>query len=85
MIGIIEIDSISAALRRPDTTDPGYLKQWRLLMIMVSVLWRHRESLGEEEFVRQRAHVESWCDRLLGEERTQPRGHRGAGADAQAT
>jgi transposase len=63
--------AISQALNRPDTTDPSYLKQWRLLMIMVSVLWRHRESLGEEEFVRQRTHLESWCDRLLAEVRSQ--------------
>jgi transposase len=40
--------------------------------MMVSVLWRHRAGLGEEEFVRQRTALESWCERLLGEERTQP-------------
>ena len=38
---------------------------------MVCVLWRHRAALGEEEFVRQRTALESWCDRLLSEERTQ--------------
>jgi transposase len=39
---------------------------------MVPVLWRHRADLGEEEFTRQRTHLESWCDRLLAEKRTQP-------------
>jgi transposase len=36
------------------------------------VIWRHRAALGEMEFVRQRAHLEAWCDGLLSEPRTQP-------------
>jgi transposase len=64
--------AISEALKHRDTTDSSYLKQWQLLMTMVPVLWRHRTRLGEEEFVRQRTHLESWCDRLLAEVRTQP-------------
>jgi transposase len=64
--------AIVEALERPDTTDPSYLKRWKLLWTMVPVLWRHRSTLGEEEFVRQRTHLESECDRLLSEERTQP-------------
>ena len=39
---------------------------------MVRVLWRHRAGLGETEFVRQRTALESTCDKLLSEERTQP-------------
>jgi transposase len=64
--------AIAEALERPDTMDPSYLKQWKLLFTMVPVLWRHREQLGEEEFTRQRTNLESWCDRLLSEKRTQP-------------
>jgi hypothetical protein len=64
--------AIAEARDRSDTPDPSYLKQWVLLFTMVSALWRHRERLGETEFVRQRTHLESWCDRLLSEERTQP-------------
>ena len=64
--------AIAEARDRCDTPDPSYLKQWALLFTMVSALWRYRGRLGETEFVRQRAHLESWCDRLLSEERTQP-------------
>ncbi|MDB5349871.1 MAG: Transposase family [Planctomycetota bacterium] len=37
---------------------------------MVGTLWKHRESLGEPEFLRQRGHLEAWLDRLLSEGRT---------------
>ena len=63
--------AIAEAGDRPDTPDPSYLKQWTLLFTMVCVLWRHRAGLGEEEFLRQRTALESWCDRLLSQERTQ--------------
>jgi transposase len=63
--------AIAEARDRPDTPDPVYLKQWTLLLTMVGVPWRHRTGLGEEEFLRQRTALESWCDRLLSEERTQ--------------
>jgi len=39
---------------------------------MVSTIWRHRESLGEAEFQRQRSKIELWLDRLLVEPRDQP-------------
>jgi hypothetical protein len=64
--------AIAEARARPDTPDPSYLKTWTLLFTMVCALWRHRLKLGEEEFVRQRAHLEAWCDGLLSEPRTQP-------------
>jgi transposase len=64
--------AIAAARDRLDTADPSYLKQWTLLFTMVSALWRHRVGMGEAEFVRQRTHLESWCDQLLSQERTQP-------------
>jgi transposase len=64
--------AIAKALSRPDTIDASYLRQWQLLMTMVIVLWRHRQRSGEDEFIRQRTHLESWCDRLLAEPRTQP-------------
>jgi transposase len=64
--------AIAEARARPDTPDPDYLKQWALLFTMVCALWRHRAGLGEEEFVRQRTHLEAWCDRLLAEPRGQP-------------
>ena len=63
--------AIAEARARPDTPDPGYLKQWTLLFTMVGALWKHRERLGETEFVRQRTALESWCDRLLSEDRKQ--------------
>ncbi len=63
--------AIAAARDRPDTTDPSYLNEWKLLFTMVNALWKHRVSLGEEEFARQRGHLEAWLDRLLAEERSQ--------------
>jgi hypothetical protein len=63
--------AIAEARARSDTTDPNYLDQWKLLFTMVPVLWRHRDQLGEIEFVRQRSHLENWLDRLLAESRIQ--------------
>lgn len=63
---------IAEARDRPDTKDPSYLDEWKLLFTMVNALWKHRADLGEEEFLRQRGHLEAWLDRLLAEERTQP-------------
>ena len=64
--------AIAEARDRPDTNDPGYLNEWKLLFTMVNALWRHRADLGDEEFVRQRGHLEAWLDRLLAEPRAQP-------------
>jgi len=64
--------AIAEARDRPDTPDPSHLKQWTLLFTMVCVLWRHRAALGEPEFIRQRTHLEAWCDGLLSEPRAQP-------------
>jgi len=65
-------EALAEARARPDTPDPAYLKQWALLFTMACALWRHRAELGAEEFARQRAHLEAWCDRLLAEPRAQP-------------
>jgi hypothetical protein len=64
--------AIAQARDRPDTLDREYLKRWALVFTMVPALWRHRQELGEEEFVRQRTALEATADRLLLEERTQP-------------
>lgn len=64
--------AIAKARDRPDTTDPSYLNEWKLLFTMVNALWKHRVTLGEAEFVRQRQELEAWLDRLLAEPRTQP-------------
>jgi transposase len=64
--------AIAAARDRPDTLDPSYLNRWKLLFTMVHVLWTHRATLGEAEFVRQRTHLEASLDRLLCEPRSQP-------------
>jgi hypothetical protein len=64
--------AIATARDRPGTTDPSYLNQWKLLFTVVNALWKHRATLGEEEFARQRGHLEAWLDRLLEEPRTQP-------------
>ncbi len=66
------LKKIAEARDRPDTKDPSYLNQWKLLFTMVNALWKHRADLGEEEFARQRGHLEGWLDRLLKEPRTQP-------------
>lgn len=63
--------AIAAARGRPDTIDKAHLDQWKLLFTMVIALWKHRATLGEEEFARQRGHLEQWLDRLLAEERVQ--------------
>jgi transposase len=63
--------AIAKARDRPDTIDTTYLDQWKLLFTMVNALWKHRANLGEEEFARQRQHLETWMDRLLAEPRTQ--------------
>jgi hypothetical protein len=59
--------AIAEALKRPDPTDPSHLEQWKLLFAMVDALWKHRATLGEDEFARQRG----WLDRLIAEPRTQ--------------
>ena len=64
--------AIAEARARPDTIDPSYLDEWKLLFTMVNALWEHRADLGEEEFVRQRGCLETWLDRLLSEPRAQP-------------
>jgi transposase len=64
--------AIAKARDRPDTIDPSHLNEWKLLFTMVNALWKHRAALGEEGFLRQRQHLESWLDRLLAEPRTQP-------------
>jgi hypothetical protein len=66
------LKKIGEARDRPDTKDPSYLNEWKLLFTMVNALWKHRAALGEAEFVRQRCHLEVWLDRLLGEPRAQP-------------
>ena len=44
-------EAIAEARRgRPDK-DPSYLNRWKLLFTMVNALWKHRATLGEEEFV----------------------------------
>jgi hypothetical protein len=63
--------AIAEARKRPDTKDPKYLDEWKLLFTMVNALWKHRAGLGEQEFARRRGHLESWLDRLLAEPRTQ--------------
>jgi transposase len=64
--------AIAEARDRPETKDPSHLNEWKLLFTMVNALWKHRADLGEEEFVRQRGHLEAWLDRLLAQPRTQP-------------
>jgi transposase len=64
--------AIAEARDRPDTVDPSHLNQWKLLFTMVIALWKHRATLGEEEFARQRTHLEQTLDRLLSEDRAQP-------------
>lgn len=64
--------AIAKARDRPGTTDSSYLGQWKPLFTMVNALWKHRATLGEAEFARQRGHLEAWLDRLLGQERAQP-------------
>jgi transposase len=63
--------AIAEARDRRDTVDPSHLNQWKLLFTMVIALWKHRATLGEEEFARQRTHLEQWLDRLLSEDRRQ--------------
>jgi transposase len=63
--------AIAEARGRPDTVDKAHLDQWKLLFTMVIALWKHRATLGEEEFARQRGHLERWLDRLLAEDRSQ--------------
>lgn len=64
--------AIARARDRPDTLDPSHLNEWKLLFVMVNALWKHRVTLGEEDFIRQRSHLEAWLDRLLAEPRSQP-------------
>ena len=64
--------AIAEARGRPDTKDPSYLNEWKLLFTMVNALWKHRAGLGDEEFVRQRGCLEAWLDRLLAEPGGQP-------------
>jgi transposase len=64
--------AITQARNRTDTRDRHYLDQWKIFFVMVITIAKHRAKLGPDEFVRQRAHLEQWCDRLLAETRDQP-------------
>lgn len=64
--------AIRQARDRPDTPDPSYLKQWRLLFAAVIALHRARPEMAEEEFLLRRQHVRAWCDRLVQQTVTQP-------------
>jgi len=66
------LKAIAEARDRPDTKDPSHLNEWKLLFTMVNALWKHRATLGAEEFARQRGHLGVWLDRLLVEPRPQP-------------
>jgi hypothetical protein len=63
--------AIAEARKRPDTPDPSHLDQWKLFFQTVSGIWRARPHMEEAEFLARRAALESWCDRLLAEPRTQ--------------
>ena len=64
--------AIAEARARPDTPDPAYLDRWVLLLKSVIGYWRARPKMNPEAFPPLRAGLESWRDRPLAEEPTQP-------------
>ena len=66
------LKAISEARDRPDTTDRSYLDEWKLFFQTVIAIWRAQPEMDAGEFVLRRAGIESWLDRLLARERTQP-------------
>ena len=63
--------AIAEARKRPDTPEPSHLDQWKLLFQAVCDIWRARPAMGVAEFEAGRTALESWCDRLLAEKRSQ--------------
>lgn len=64
--------AIKHARERPDTPDPHYLDQWRLLFVAVRTLYNARSLMPPEEFSQRREHVQVWCDQLVQQVVTQP-------------
>ncbi len=66
------LKAIKEARERPDTKDPSYLDQWKLLFQAVIGYWRARSKMDATEYAERRGHLKTWMDRLLEEKRTQP-------------
>jgi len=64
--------AIKHARDRPDTPDPRYLDQWRLLFAAVRALYHARPVMPSDEFIQRREHVKAWCDQLVQQVVTQP-------------
>jgi hypothetical protein len=66
------LKAIAEARRRPETTDPSSLDEWRLFFQTVIGYYRARPHMSAEEFAQRRQHLEGWLDRLLAGKSTQP-------------
>jgi transposase len=66
------LKAIGEARDRLDTPDHSYLDGWKLFFQTVIAIWRAQPEMDAEEFALRRDGLESWLDRLLAAERTQP-------------
>lgn len=64
--------AISKAMKYPHTNEHKYLLAWTSFFHGVIALYRLRDVLSEEEFVRKRKSMEDWRDKLLNEIVNQP-------------
>jgi hypothetical protein len=64
--------AIEQARDRPDTRDPRYLDQWRLLFMVARTLYKARPNMDVALFQKEREGIRAWRDRLLKQVVTQP-------------
>lgn len=64
--------AIAEALRREDTPDPKYLRQWKWTFQATIALWHARPVMAEADFAAERARIVRTVDRLLDQSVVQP-------------
>lgn len=59
------LQAISRALVFPGMEDKSYLLEWKTFFKAVTMLYKLREALSQQEFADKRERMENWCDELL--------------------
>lgn len=59
------LQAIKKARERPDTTDPSYLDEWKMLFQHVIALYNKHEKCDAARFAEESSRLMDWSDRLL--------------------
>jgi transposase len=57
--------AIAKAMKLPGTDNKEYLLEWKRFFSAVTLLYKLRMNLTEDDFAIKRWNMEDWCDRLL--------------------